>query len=162
MRKTWAPRGCTPILRHSAKHDRISTISALTVSSRHRHLGLYVNFSRDNITGVEVVRFLRHLLRHLAGPIVLLWDGGTIHRRALVTAFLHRHPRLHVYRFPAYAPDLNPDEFVWAQAKRFLANGAAMDIEALAVDVRRAVYRVKRSHRLLRSCLHASQLPWDR
>ena len=47
----------------------------------------------DNITGAEVVVFLRDLLRHLRGPIALLWDGGSIHKREDVKAFLSRNPR---------------------------------------------------------------------
>ncbi len=49
-----------------------------------KRLGLYFRFHTINITGVEVIRFLRHLLRHLRGPVVLLWDGGTTHRRVIV------------------------------------------------------------------------------
>ncbi len=40
------------------------------------------------ITKVEVVRFLRHLLRHLDGPITVIWDGLPAHRSHLVKAFL--------------------------------------------------------------------------
>jgi hypothetical protein len=42
---------------------------------------LYFNLHLNNITGAEVITFLRQLLRHLRGPLVLLWDGGKIHRR---------------------------------------------------------------------------------
>lgn len=94
VRKTWAPVGQTPILRHSYKRDRISAISAVTVSPSRKRLGLYFRFHTTNITGVEVIGFLRHLLRHLRGPIVLLWDGGTIHKRVIVKEFLRQHKRL--------------------------------------------------------------------
>lgn len=160
MCKTWAPRGHTPLLRHSYKRDRISTISSLTVSPTSRRLGLYVQFHTTNITGVEVVQFLRHLLRHLRGPVVLLWDGGSIHKRTIVRDFLHRRPRLHVYPFPAYAPELNPDEFVWTKAKRALSNSAPKDLRDLQHHLRRSTQRLQRSQRLLWSCVFASGLPW--
>ena len=70
-----------------------------------------------NSGGPLFIRFLRHLLRHLRGPVALLWDGGTIHRRVIVHDFLRKHKRLHVHRFPSYAPELNPDEFVWTKVK---------------------------------------------
>jgi transposase len=160
VRKTWAPVGHTPILTHSYTRERISAISAVTVSPSRRRLGLYFRLHSTNITGVEVIGFLRHLLRHLRGPIMLLWDGGPIHRRVIVKEFVRQHNRLHVHRFPAYAPELNPDEFVWTKAKLGLANGVPKDIVELASRLRRTIHRVRRSQRLLWSCVHASQLPW--
>ena len=102
VRKTWAPVGCTPRVRHSSTRDKLSAISALSVSPQRIRVGLYMHVYPTNITGAEVVAFLRHLLRHLRGPVELLWDGGSIHRRDDVQAFRSRHPRLHVHRFPAY------------------------------------------------------------
>jgi hypothetical protein len=122
VRKTWAAVGQTPILRHSYRRDRISTISSLTVSPARTRLGLYVQFHPTNITGVEVIGFLRYLLRHVRGPVVPLWDGGPIHRRAIVRDFVREQTRLHVHRFPAYAPELNPDEFVWVRLRLFRLN----------------------------------------
>jgi transposase len=122
-------------------------------------LGLYVRFHRTNITGVEVVDFLRHLQRHLHRPIALLWDGGSIHRRRLVKEYLASgHRRFYVYRFPAYAPELNPDEYVWTQGKRYLANGTPHDIEELSKDLRTALGRIGRSQQLLKACLRMSDL----
>jgi hypothetical protein len=72
--------------------------------------------------------FLRQLQRHIRRPIVLLWDGGPIHRRKMVQDYIARNRhRLHVYRFPAYAPELNPDEYIWTQGKACLANDAPND-----------------------------------
>ena len=134
------------MLRHSYRRDRISVISALTVSPSLRRVGLYVRFHRKNITGVEVVQFLRHLRR----PVVVVWDGGTIHRRGLVRDYLvDNRSRLHVYRFPAYAPELNPDEYVWTQSKRELANGTPQDADELGEALGRTVDRLRRSQRLL-------------
>ncbi len=111
---------------------------------------------------MEVVQFLRHLLRHLRGHVVLLWDGGPIHKRRLVRDFIGRQPRLHVHPFPAYAPELNPDEFVWTHAKRDLSNSAPRDIGALTQQLRRSMRRLQGSQRLLWSCIFASDLPWPR
>lgn len=153
--------GKTPIFRHSYKRDRISAISAITVSPKQRRLGLYFRFHAINITGVEIIRFLRHLLRQVPGPIVLLWDGNPIHRRVIVKEFLRCHRRLHVHWFPPYAPEINPDEFVWTKAKHALSNGAPKDITDLGSQLRSSVHRVQNSQRLLWSCIHASDLPWQ-
>ena len=160
VRKTWAPVGCTPTVRHSYKRDKLSAISAVAVSPARARVGLYMHLHDDNITGAEVVVFLRHLLRHLRGPVVLLWDGGSIHKREDVTAFRSRNPRLTVHRFPAYAPELNPDESVWTKMKHELANGAPEDLWQLDHQLRRSFTRLYGSQRLLWSCIFESDLPW--
>ena len=158
--KTWAPQGQTPHLHYWYRHDRISAISALTVSPRRHRFGLYIHFHFTNITSDEVVAFLHALLRHLRGHIFLLWDGGPIHRRFTVKEFLRAHPRLHAFRFPAYAPELNPDEFVWTQAKHDLANSAPKDLDDLDTRLDQSIRRIRSSQTLLASCITASELTW--
>ncbi len=160
VRKTWAPVGCTPIVRHSYKRDKLSAISAITVSPLRTRLGLYMHLHPDNITGTEVVVFLRALLRHLRGAVELLWDGGSIHQREDVRAFRRRHPRLQVHRFPPYAPELNPDEFVWTKMKDALANTDPEDLRQLDAHLRRSFTRLHGSQPLLWSCILHSALPW--
>ena len=162
VRKTWAPIGCTPTVRHSYRRDKLSAISAVSVSPARTRMGLYMHLHPDNITGAEVVVFLRDLLRHLRGPIELLWDGGSIHKREDVKAFLSRNPRLIPHRFPAYAPELNPDEFVWTKMKNDLANGAPEDLRQLETQLRRSFTCLHGSQRLLWSCIFESDLPWSR
>jgi putative transposase len=122
-------------------------------------LGVYIQFHSTNISGVEVVAFLHGLLRHLPGSVVVIWDGGPIHYRHLVQDYVRRRrARLHVYRFPAYAPELNPAEQLWTNGKRDMSNGTPEDIEELAGQVRLAIQRVARSQRLLRACVEKSGL----
>jgi transposase len=159
VRRTWAPRGQTPVLRHRYRRDKISTISAVSVSPRRQRCGLYAHFHLDNITQVEVALFLQLLLRHLHGQIILLWDGGSIHNGPAVDAVLARHPRLHVERFPAYAPELNPDEFVWDNLKLRLASGAPENVEELMNDLTHELRCLRHTPTLLRSFIIASELP---
>jgi transposase len=158
VRKTWAPRGQTPLLRFWQRHDKISVISAVSVSPRRRRVGLYYQLHRTNIRQPAVCAFLRHLLRHLRGPVIVLWDNGRIHRGPVIRDFGHRIPRLHVEFFPAYAPELNPDEGVWHRAKATLANGRPDDLTALAAHLRAALARLRRSQRALRGCITQSDL----
>ncbi len=160
--RTWAPRGETPYLRHRYRHDRLSVCSGVAVSPGRRQIALYLHGRPRNLTGLDIETCLRHLRRHLRGPVDLLWDRGPIHRRGYVQRFRARHPRLLVHFFPAYAPELNPAEYVWGQAARALANGAPDDLAALRHSLRTAVRRLRRSQDLLWSCLYASALPWTR
>lgn len=161
VRKTWAPVGQTPILRHSYRHDRVSVISAITISAVRQWIGLLFRCHRDNINRERVVEFLRLLLRHLRGKIVLLWDGAPIHRNKAVQRFLGRHRRLRLHRFPAYAPELNPDEQVWTRAKQTLANSTPANVDELERSLGRELSRIRHTRCLLWSCITGSELPWN-
>ena len=159
VRRTWAPRGETPVVHHRYRRDKISAISAVSVSPQRQRLGLYVHFYQDNITGSEVAFFLRDLLRHLHGAVVLLWDSGSIHTGEEVEQILQDHPRLHCERFPGYAPELNPDEWVWRHLKHELSNGRPDDLQELLEELCRLTNEARKRKDLMVSFVTASKLP---
>ena len=151
--RTWAPRGRTPWLRPAQRHDRISVISAISVSPRRYRVGLYYQWHHHNLRQPDVVAFLRHLLRHLRGPVIVIWDQLGLHHGKLVRALRRRVPRLHLESLPPYAPELNPDEGVWRQTKQHLANGAPTDRFALALSLITELEALRASPTRLRSCI---------
>ncbi len=158
--KTWAPRGCTPFQRHrQGRRDKISVISGISLSPQRQHLGLYYLLYFDNIGQEEVCRFLRELLRHLRGSLIVLLDNSSTHHGAPLANLLHRHPRLHIEHFPAYAPELNPDEGVWSLAKRELANASPLNVDELMDDVIHSINGIRTSPEKLRGCILQSDLP---
>lgn len=159
VRKTWSPVGQTPVVHHRYSHDRISAISGIAVSPRRFHCSLYCQLYEDNIQGEEVAVFLRHLLRQIRGHLIVLLDNGAIHRGDPVQELLARTRRLHLVPFPAYAPELNPDEGVWNHLKNLLANGRP-DTQAELMDVLAdEICRLAASPDLLRGCIQQSELP---
>jgi len=160
VRRTWAPRGQTPIVRHRYERDKISAISAVTVSAERHRVGFYMHLHPDaNITSVEVVVFLRALLRHLRGQVIVLLDGGSIHKGPEVRALLAHCPRLHLEWFPGYAPELNPDELVWAHFKATLANGHPNNLDELLATLCRITKDVCHRPALIRAFIAGSELP---
>ncbi len=162
VRRTWAPKGQTPHFYHWLKQDRISAISALSVSPHHRHIGLYIQFRSHNLTHRDVKRFLQHLMRHLPGRIVLLWDRGTIHKQRSLQLFLNKHKRLHSEFFPPYAPELNPTEYVWNRSDFALSNRACNSREELHLSLLSIAAKLRSSQNDLWSCVHASDLSLSR
>jgi putative transposase len=158
-RRTWAPQGHTPIVPYSYKHDRLSALAALTVSPKRQHMGLYLRFQPRNFQAIDVADFLRALLRHLRGHIILLWDRGSIHRGAAIEALCQAHPRLHLEAFPAYAPELNPAEQIWNDFKGHTANSLLRDTRDLRRCLSANTRRVRRSQAKLRSFILSSKLP---
>jgi transposase len=157
--KTWAPIGETPIIHHPYRRDKVSVISGVSVSPQRQRLSLYYFLFYDNIGQEEVCLFFRHLLRHLHGKMIVLLDNSTTHKGQPLEELLHRHPRLHVEYFPAYAPELNPDEGVWCQAKRELANSCPKDFEELTADIIQSMNQIGQSQSKLRGCIEQSELP---
>lgn len=119
VKRTWAPKGQTPIFHHRTRsYKKVSGIGGLSVSPQRRRLGLYLHWYPDaNITQQEVLRFLRDILVHFRGNVIVLWDRIATHRAKMVQRFIKRHRRLTVDSFPPYAPELNPQEGVWGYLK---------------------------------------------
>jgi putative transposase len=122
-------------------------------------MGLYVYFQPTNFTARHVAAFLRGLLRHLRGPVILLWDQGSIHRGPAMAAVQRAYPRLHIEEFPAYAPELNPVEPLWNDFKGHTANSLPRDTRDIRRSLQANTRRVRRSQAKLRSCILASELP---
>lgn len=146
------------MLRHRTRRQKVSAISAISVSAQRQRVGLYYQLFCHNIGQAEVCQFLRHLLRHLRGHVVVLLDNARIHRGCEVRRLLRRNGRLHIEYFPGYAPELNPDEGVWASAKRKLANGQPDDIKELRRAVRTALEKLRHTPMTLRACIEHSEL----
>jgi transposase len=70
--------------------------------------------------GEDMVGFLKHLVRHIAGKLLVLWDGDPIHRSRVVKEYLSNgaaRPIL-LEQFPGYAPEMNLTEGIWNYLKR--------------------------------------------
>lgn len=160
VKRTWAPCGQTPTIRYCFKHKKISALAALAISPRRKRMAWYLQFRRRSFKGPDIQRFLRQLLKQVRGPIILLWDGGRIHRDHRVKAWCEAHPRLHVEEFPGSAPELNPAEYVWCQADSALANSTPEELDELKSMLLITKRRLLRSQDLRWSCIYASDLPW--
>jgi transposase len=163
VRRTLAPRGKTPILKSWDRHDRISAISAVTVSPRRRRLGLYFRLLPDdaNAHGEDTVDFLRQLRRHIPGPMTILWDRGNIHDRSkVVRAYLAGHPEVVTEKLPSYAPETNPDEMVWQHTKHGrLANFAPEDTAELRAVLVEEFGRIHGKPELLSAFIRHAGVP---
>jgi putative transposase len=163
LKRTWARRGQTPVLRTSVEHNqRLNLIGAWCLTSAGRKVKVHLQSSWSAMSGAEVMQFLKHLLRHIRGSIIVVWDRHPIHKRKMVTQFLERHPRIDRYWFPTSAPELNPMEFVWTQVSESTAGTAPHNKRELQGNVRRGVARTRVSQKRLWACLAASELPWKR
>lgn len=159
VRKTWAPRGRTPILPCYHRRDRLSVISAITVSPKRKRLGLYFDILDHNIVADDFETFILQMLRRRGRPIILVIDRWSVHKCA-VRRLVRRLPRrVQIQWLPAYAPELNPDEQVWKRTKRDdLANFVPDDVPELGRAVAQSIRRTRQDQSLLRSFFEPAKL----
>jgi hypothetical protein len=112
--RTYAPVRHTPILREWWTRDHRSAISAMSPEGKLYFSGQYCALDSE-----DVVAFLEYLLREVPGRLVLIWDGAPIHRSHVIKAFVANGAahQIRLERLPAYAPELNPGEGLWAHLK---------------------------------------------
>ena len=116
-RRTWAPRGQTPIQRAWDRYDRLSVIGVITVSPLRRRLGEYFRIQARNVDAEDLVWFVEQMHRRLPRHIILVWDRSGPHRRA-ATLLLGKHSDwLTIEWLPPYAAELNPEEQCWKHTK---------------------------------------------
>jgi transposase len=162
VRRTFAPRGETPVCRVGDPHARISAIAAITVTPRGRRVGLVYNLLGDNANfrGPGIAYFLGLLRAAVGGPLTLLWDRITIHSCEAVRRCLAGLPDVVAESFPPYAPELNPVDGIWGYIKYSrLANYAPPDLEELRGTVTGELDRLRGEEDLLRSFVRRTKLP---
>ena len=159
VRRTWAPKGHTPIHHSWARRDRLSVSSALTLSPKRRRLGLPFQLFDHNITADETEPFVAQLLKHFPRGIILVWDRWMVHRSASRRLRDRFGRRVHIAWLPAYAPELNPTEQVWNRSKYTdLANFIPQDVAHLARALRRSLRHTRSQETLLRSFFKHAKL----
>jgi transposase len=154
--KTYGPRGRTPVVDEWQTRDHLSVMAGLTTDGR-----VHTLVRQKALTGLETVAFLEHLGRQLGGPALVIWDRSPIHRRANVTEFAAavEADNLRLEPLPAYAPDLNPVEWLWRHLKEEeMANRTCLDLEELHEEFHLALGRIRGKPRLFPSFFEGAGL----
>jgi transposase len=159
VRRTWAPRGQTPILESYDRHDRLTAVSAVTVSPQRRRLGLVFDLLDHNLATADFELFVERLLRKIRGPITMVIDRLGAHRSAAKRLLVTYPARLAFEWLWPYSPDLNPTEHVWGHTKYSrLDNFIPDDPLHLGRSVSDALRKTRREQRLLRSFFRQAEL----
>jgi transposase len=144
--RTWSPKGQTPLLFHPFSWDNLAAIAGVTFWN------CYFRLFEGSIKSPQVIEFLNHLQRHVPGRLLIIWDGAAIHRSKIVRQYIaDLRGKLWIERLPAYAPELNPVEYLWAYWKeRELPNLGARDLWQLSGWAAHGLRRIRRKrHRLI-------------
>jgi transposase len=154
--KTYGPEGQTPVVDELQTRDHLSVMGGLTTDGR-----VYTLVRQKSLTGLETVEFLEHIGRQIKGPVLAIWDRSPIHRRANVTEFAASvgAANLRLEPLPAYAPDLNPVEWLWRHLKKVeMRNLTCLDREELHQEFHLALGRIRAKPRLFPSFFEGAGL----
>jgi len=118
LRRTWSPRGQTPIVHSHLSWERLNAIGGLLCDRDGSRANLHLAFQEETIKEDAVIAFLWALHWRFPGRIVLVWDHLQAHKSDKVAAYLMANRDwLQVEWFPSYASELNPMEYFWSVAK---------------------------------------------
>lgn len=149
--RTWGRRGQTPIVAVSGTGRGRISIAGLSCYRPGRRGRLIYRIrchrarkgERRGFAERDYIELLDAAHRRLGGPLVLVWDNLNIHLSAAMRELIASRDWLHVIGQPAYAPDLNPTEGVWAHLKRSLGNIAVHGIDQLRAVVKNRLKRIQ-------------------
>ena len=164
VRRTWSPRGRTPILRHRFGWKKASMAAALGYRPDGTAARLCFHLQQPSYNTDTLIGVLEQLAGFYAGhKVVLLWDGLSSHWSTKLRAFLDsQRDWLTAERLPAYAPELNPVEFLWANLKDLeLANRPTTTLAEVADATEQGIQRVCKSDSLVVGFLAHTGLSLD-
>jgi transposase len=161
VRRTWAPRGRPPVLRHHFNWKRASMAGALCYGARGGGAQVAFHVQAGNYDTDTLIGVLGELRRFLGGQkATLLWDGLPAHRSTAMGTWLNtQRGWLVTERLPAYAPDLNPVEGLWSNLKdQELANLSCDTLSEVIQAAWQGIQRVRQAWWLPYSFLRHSDL----
>jgi transposase len=151
---TWARRGRRPIFRRVTKERRaLSTAVALTLSGK-----IYKRHFDGSVKSENLIQTLDHVRQHIPGKIILIWDRASIHISKATKAYLQNHPEILIEELPAYAPQLNPEEYCHGNVKQHLKNARPASKQEIRSMLDRGFARLRRRPDLLLSFFHTAGL----
>jgi transposase len=116
--RTYGKKGCTPVVETTGQRQKVNAISAVNAKGE-----FWCSIYTGMLNAETFIVFLKEFLECRTEPVYLVVDGHPSHRAKKVQKFIQeQNGWLELHFLPPYAPDLNPDEFVWQHAK---TNGVA-------------------------------------
>ena len=150
--RSYGLKGATPVVITSGQRQSLNVVSAVNARGE-----FWAATYTGKLNAEAFVAFLENFMKSQPEKIFLVVDGHPAHKANLVNDYVGSlGGRLELHPLPAYAPDLNPDEFVWSHMKN---NGVSKKPlkrnESLQVRIDEDLNRIKGSKKLVRSFFEA-------
>ena len=157
LQATWGEKGKTPLVATSGQRQKINILSAVSLRGGFWYMTYTFKFDSD-----VFVAALRSLIRGKRRPVFIILDGHPVHRsKAVVKVVQSLKGQLEIYFLPPYAPDLNPDEFVWNHLRQQgVTKKPLKQNESLVKRIHRDLEAVRKNPKLVRSFFKATSVAY--
>ena len=157
--RTWGVRGQTPEVPTSGRRQSVSAISAVNARG-----AFWYEIYTERLNAARFVALLRHFMRGRTSPVFLVLDRHPAHiARVVAQSVQQLAGRLELHFLPGYAPELNPDEFVWNHLKRQgVSKTPLRRDESLHSRVQSDLAAIQSRPALVRSFFHAPSVAYTR
>jgi transposase len=155
--RTWGLRGKTPEVATSGRRQSVNAISAVNARGE-----FWYEIYTDRLNATRFLKLLRNFMRRRRSPVFLVLDGHPAHTAKAVAQYVQGlSGRLEVHFLPGYAPELNPDEFVWNHLKRQgVSKKPLRQAESLRGRVQSDLAQIKSRPALVRSFFRAPSVAY--
>lgn len=157
--RTYGLKGQTPVVVTSGQRQSINVISAVTARGE-----FWAATYTGKLNAEAFGAFLKNFMKGRRSKSFLVVDGHPAHKANLVKHYIQSlNGRLELHFLPPYAPDLNPDEFVWSHMK---TNGVSKKPlrknESMRARVEEDLAILKGNPKLIRSFFRAESVAYAR
>ena len=132
-----------PVVAVTGRRFSLNMISAVSPRGDFRFM-----VHEGSVTAPVFKDFLSRLMIGATRPVFVIVDGHPIHKSGLVKDYVDGlDGQLRLFYLPPYSPHLNPDEQVWAHAKRCVSKQAVEgkdDMKKLALGALRRIQKLPR------------------
>ena len=155
--RTYGLKGKTPVVTTSGQRQSLNVISAVNARGE-----FWAATYTGKLDTEGFVAFLQNFMHRRPGKVFLVVDGHPCHKAKLAKAYVQSlQGALELHFLPPYAPDLNPDEFVWSYMKN---NGVSKKPlkknESLRERVEEDLNTIKNDRKLVRSFFCAQSVAY--
>ena len=155
--RTYGLKGRTPVVTTSGQRQSINVISAVNARGE-----FWAATYGGKLNAEAFVAFLENFMKGRKKKVLLVVDGHPAHKANAVKRLIKSMKgRLELHFLPPYAPDLNPDEFVWSYMK---GNGVSKKPlkknESMRQRVENDLAAIQGNKRLVRSFFGAESVAY--
>lgn len=144
---TWAPKGQTPVVGSTGRRFSLNMLSAISPRGELRFM-----LHEGSVDAEVFLTFLKRLMVGAKNPVFLIVDGHSIHKAAKIKQFVKEQGgMLKLFYLPPYAPQLNPDEVVWAHVKREASKKLVQTKEEMKRLILSSLHRIQKLPTLIMS-----------
>jgi len=157
LQRTWGIKGKTPEVQTSGKRQSLSAMSAVNPLG-----AFWYTIYTQRLNAIVFIEFIKDFMRTRHKSVFLIVDGHPSHKAKIVKQYVEEtQGKLELYLLPGYAPELNPDEFVWNHIRQIgVSKKPLKKDESLKTRVEKDLSQIKHNRSLIRSFFNAESVAY--